>query len=148
MPRETLHYWFCWRGHQNPPGARACACGARRVESYAQVREAERAVIYQHPLTGERRTPARADQPMPEVYAARGFERREIMSMSSFERETGLVHEASNFAPGNEPVSDAHPLPRRDPKILDELARDLAAAQASGPWTGLDRLSDNPDPKP
>ena len=38
----------------------------------------ERAVIFRNPETGEVRTPARADQPMPHQYAVAGFERVEI----------------------------------------------------------------------
>jgi len=85
----------------------------------------------------------RNDQPMPEVYARQGFERVEIMSMSKFEKETGLVHEASNFVSGNEEMAYREPeLPRAPKEVLEKLALDVAEGAASGPWTE----SSLPDP--
>jgi predicted lipase len=65
-----------------------------RFQKNAKISHAERAVIYTNPLTGERIVPPRADTPMPQTYVDRGFVRKEITSMSQFEKETGLVHEA------------------------------------------------------
>lgn len=73
---------------------------------------------------------------MPEVYARQGFEREEIFSMSEYERRTGLVHEATNFSPGNEPSPWKEP---ETPKVSGEYKQamidDLREAAASGPWT-------------
>ena len=140
MPRETLVCWYCWRGHRNNGGSPHCAvCGTSRIEKHAQVHEKERAVVYYNPLTGEHRTPPRADMPMPAVYAQQGYERRDILNMTQYERETGVVHEATNFNPGNEPLTDRDPMPpSHKPEVIRELARDMAEAMASGPWTGTD----------
>lgn len=137
MARRTLQFWYCWCKTRNAGDARIChMCGASRLEKHAQVHTSERAVVYWNPATGERRTPPRADQPMPEVYARQGFERREILSMSSYERETGLVHEASNFQPGNEPSPWAEPERPATPKhVTEALIDDVRAAIASGPFT-------------
>lgn len=92
--------------------------------------------MYINPATGERRTPPRADQPMPEIYARQGFERVEIMNMGKFERDFGVVHEASNFSAGNESLAFKEPeLPKAPKEVLDALAKDVADAAASGPWT-------------
>jgi hypothetical protein len=116
------------------------------VERHAQIHSAERAVVYVNPITGERRTPPRADQQMPEVYSRQGFERREIMSMTQYERETGSVHEASNYASGNEPVTEAPPMRPHAPKeVIDSLVNEVRAAIQSGPWTMERPLSDGAD---
>lgn len=74
--------------------------------------------------------------PMPAVYAKQGFERREIMRMTDYERETGVVHEASNFNAGNEDASLQAPARRETPKeVTQALVDDFRAAAASGPWT-------------
>ena len=57
-----------------------------------------------NPRTGEHRTPARADQAMPEVYRRQGYERVEMdthQKLVEFERKTGLVHEASHCDNGS-----------------------------------------------
>jgi hypothetical protein len=92
-------------------------------------------VIYYNPATGEHKTPARADLPVPEVYAKQGFERREIMSMTAYERETGLVHEATNFNNGNEPNPEQHPTPTISKQVKEDLIDDMREAMASGPFT-------------
>ena len=138
MPqRRTLQFWICWCKTQNPPEAKSCInCSASRIERHAQVNASERAVVYVNPLTGERRTPARADQPLPEVYRSRGFERQEILSMSRYEREPGTVHESSTFHPGNEESSYAPP-PRKEmpSEAKRELISSVRDALASGPMT-------------
>jgi hypothetical protein len=140
MPRMTLVLWLCGSGHRNGPEAKTCSvCGAPRVERHAAVHASERAVIYRNPATGERRTPPRADQPMPVAYAAQGFVREEIMSMTQYERENNVVHEASNFAPGSEPAPWREPqAPKLDPVRREALINDLRDAAASGPWTSND----------
>ncbi len=61
----------------------------------------ERSVVYCHPgKTGRDRyrTPARNDQPVPEVYARQGYVRMELESpreVAAYEKETGLIHERS-----------------------------------------------------
>lgn len=138
MPRYTKIAWWCGGCQTRNPGpARTCSnCGTSRIERHAQVHQQDRAVVYYNPATGERRTPARVDQPLPAVYAAQGFERREILNMTAYERETGLVHEASNFAPGNEPAPFKEPERRpMAPEVRAALIDDLREAAASGPWT-------------
>lgn len=57
-----------------------------------------------NPRTGEHRTPARADQPVPEIYRRQGYERVELdthQKRIEFERKTGLVHEASHCDKGS-----------------------------------------------
>jgi len=77
-------------------------------------------------------------------YAAAGFERREIMSMLSYERETGSIHEASTFNSGNELALDVPaPLPSPKKEVIQALAKDMADAMASGPFTGAENLLDS-----
>lgn len=143
--RYTLHYWICWAHHENPPEARECfQCGARRFERNAQVHSSEKAVVYLNPSTGERRVPARADQPIPEVYARQGFERVEINSMIEYEKRTGTVHEASNYRSGNEPVEPELNAPRLDPSARTDLVNEMRSMLASGPVTM--RSDDSPGP--
>ena len=72
---------------------------------------------------------------MPAVYANQGFERMEIESMVKFEKETGLIHEPTNFNPGNESIPVEPPRLAPGKELIDSLARDIGAAAASGPWT-------------
>lgn len=70
----------------------------------SSIHTSERAVVYVNPRTGEHRTPARADQPVPEVYRRQGYERVELdthQKRIEFERKTGLVHEASHCDRGS-----------------------------------------------
>jgi hypothetical protein len=140
--RAILIEWYCWRNHKNDGAAKVCTeCGVARVEARVQVHQSERAVVYRHPATGEHITPARADQPVPEVYARRGFERHEILRMADWEKQTGVCHEASNFHPGNEPVPDAaRPLPGLSRERKESLVEDMRQAFASGPFTSTDDL--------
>jgi hypothetical protein len=139
MPRVTKHLWCCGMCKQFN-AAHLCKCdncGTNHHEKNASIHASERAVVYYNPETGEHRTPPRSDQPVPEVYAAQGFERREIHSMIEWEREAGVVHEATNFHPGNEDT----PLDPRDTnkcptEVKQALIEDMKAAFASGPWTG------------
>lgn len=78
---------------------------------------------------------------MPSVYAKQGFERHEIMSMIQYEKETGVIHEATNFHPGNEPDPTQTPEPVGAPKeLIRSMVDDIRAAAASGPWTGAEKL--------
>lgn len=80
---------------------------------------------------------------MPDVYAKQGFVREEIMNMTQFERESGVIHEASNFSPGNESLPYKEPSrPETPPEVTADLVNDLRAAIASGPWT--DSSPDSP----
>ena len=134
--RLTNYLWWCNRGHKNTGSNRSCVhCGQSKVERYAQVHSSERAVVYYNPATGEHRTPARADVPMPEVYQRQGFERRELLSMLSWEKESGVVHEATNFHAGNEPNPEQHPTPHLSKQARESLAQDMREAIASGPFT-------------
>lgn len=136
MPRLTHQSWWCYRGHKNPGHTRECSdCSVPRYERHAQVHASERAVVFVNPLTGEHRTPARADMPMPEVYAKQGFERQEIMNMSEWEKRSGSVHEATNFTPGNEPCPERYGTTQPTKEVKDTLVRDMADAIASGPFT-------------
>ena len=136
--RLTLQSWWCWRGHKNIPSDRRChVCDTPRVEKHAQVHASERAVVYYNPLTGEHRTPPRSDTPIPEQYVRDGFERREIMNMTQWEKESGVVHEESTFNSGNAVVpDDTRDVVSTPPSVKQALIDDMRAAIASGPFTG------------
>jgi len=92
----------------------------------------ERTVIYRNPRTGEHRTPARNDQPVPEVYARQGYVREELdtpAAKTRFEKETGLLHEATHYHKGSgnaEKALTADPEPyKRDPAITKRLVEAL-----------------------
>jgi len=121
--------WICGNCRSMHPGSvPSCPkCGLSRRE----LRHSTKAVVYRNPATGEHRTPARSDVPMPEVYACQGFVREEIDNMSAFERETGLVHEASNYNQGGATAE-----------------RDLAAHCEPLPIKGLDAPSNTPSSSP
>lgn len=135
--RRTLVSWICGDcRHYNAGSHRHClGCGKDRIERHAQCHQSERAVAYVHPITGERKTPPRADMPMPEVYARQGFERHEIMSMVDWEKKTGSIHEASTFAPGSEPSPDMNPTPSCPKDVKEALIKDIMDAHQSGNWT-------------
>lgn len=135
--RRTLVSWSCVCKSDNPGSVRICPnCGHDRIERHAQVAASERAVVFRNPMTGEIRRPPRADMPMDPKYAAQGYQREEIMSMIQHEKETGSVHEASSFLPGNEPMPDDRPPQVSCPKELKEsLIKDIMDAHQSGNWT-------------
>lgn len=98
----------------------------------ASIHPSERTVIYRNPRTGEHRTPARNDMPMPEVYARQGYVREELSThrdVKRFQRETGLVHERSHYDPGSgraERDNAAEPEPyKRDPDLTHKLVQHL-----------------------
>lgn len=137
MRTSTIAWWCGLCDCRNIPENSQCVhCGHPRRERHAQIHSSERAVVYYNPATGEHRTPARADMPMPPVYATQGYERREILNMSQWEKEAGVVHEATSFHSGNEPMSSEVAPPKASKEVIDALARDIADANASGPWTG------------
>jgi hypothetical protein len=139
MPRVTHHSWWCGTcGSRNTSHNRQCIkCANNRFEKYANVRASDRAVVYYNPITGEHRTPPRADQPIPEVYARQGFERKEIENISKWEKEAGVVHEATNFTAGSEPSAERYGVPKVDKAAV---INDIRDAIASGPWTGVDNI--------
>ena len=103
--------------------------GGLRISS---IHPSERAVVYMNPKTGEHRTPARADQIMPEVYRRQGYERMELdthQKRIEFERKTGLVHEASHCDRGSataersllEGIKDAPPIRNLDQAYSDPV---------------------------
>lgn len=137
--------WLCPSNHDNPGSERIChVCGHDRIQRNAQVSSNERAVVYRHPTTGEIRRPPRADTAMPDEYLRQGFEREEIFSMIQHEKETGSVHEATNFAPGNEPSPDRDVVPQVPKDVKEALIRDVMAAHQSGNWTMDTPLTDAP----
>jgi hypothetical protein len=142
MARVTKHFWWCGAcGTRNESHRSSCIkCISLRNERYANVRAADRSVVFYNPATGEHRTPARADAVLPDVYAQRGFERREIESMSKWEKEAGVVHEATSFNPGNEPVPVGKEAPGMSSATRDMVINDIRDAIASGPWTGVDSI--------
>src|SRR4029077_13082497 len=120
---------------RNLPADKYCArCGLPHYERHAQVHSSERSVIYYNPATGEHRTPPRADMPLPEVYKQQGYERKEILSMIQYEKETGIVHESSNYQSGNEPVALEPAPPRPSQDAIRAVAEDIKEAISSGPW--------------
>ena len=63
----------------------------------------ERAVVYQHPVTGEVAYPGRNDVSMPKTYRDAGYVRRELPTLRDvhkFEAESGKLSEAAWFDPG------------------------------------------------
>lgn len=96
------------------------------------IHPSERTVIYRNPKTGEHRTPARNDLPMPEVYRRQGYVREELAThrdVRHFQKETGLIHERSHYDPGsgradrdNAKEPDA---PVKDPNLTHKLVQHL-----------------------
>ena len=65
----------------------------------AQVHPSERVVVYEGP-TGDIKIPGRGDRPIHPKYAAEGYVRRELTSITdvrNVEKRTGLIHERSNY---------------------------------------------------
>lgn len=144
MPRYTRQAFWCGTCHsRNEGNSRHCLnCGTDSIERHAQPNASDRAVFFRHPLTGEIRRPARADQPMPAEYARQGYQREEVMSMIRHERETGSVHEDSNFRAGNEPVPEREITPSVPKHVKEALIRDVMDAHQSGNWTMDTPLAD------
>lgn len=145
--RRTLLSWTCGDcGHYNTGPHRHCLeCSKDRIERHANVHQSDRAVCFRHPVTGEIRRPARADEPMSPVYAAQGYVREEIMSMIQHEKETGSVHEQSNFTKYNEPMPDERfETPKAPKEVVNAIIDDWRAANQSGDWTMETPLVDGP----
>ncbi len=144
---RTRVLWYCGQcGEQNPGDVRHCRkCERDSIERRAQPHASERAVCFRHPVTGEIRRPARADQPMPAAYADQGYVREEIMNMVQHEKETGSVHEASNFSQGNAPMpQDRFETPKAPKEVVTAIIDDWRAAHQSGNWTMEQPLVDGP----
>jgi len=98
----------------------------------SSIHPSERSVIYRNPRTGEHRTPARADQAIPEVYAKQGYVREELstpQAVRRFEKETGLIHERSHYDPGSgrgdrDNIAEPEPM-KKDPEITRRLVQAL-----------------------
>jgi hypothetical protein len=96
------------------------------------IHSSERSVIYRNPRTGEHRTPARADQPVPEVYAKQGYVREELSTPAAikrFEKEAGVLHERTHYNPGSglaekHNTQEAEPY-KRDPEVTKRLVQAL-----------------------
>lgn len=121
-----LVLWVCTCKHINRgPSHEVCGnCGTPRRERHALPHASSRAVVYRNPRTGELRFPARADQPVPAVYARQGYEREEITNMLQFEKSSGRVHEASSYGNNGGAERDvcAPALDAPQPKGLDQPA--------------------------
>lgn len=66
----------------------------------AQVHASEKVVVYRGP-EGDVKIPGRADRPMHPKLAAAGYVRETLETVSDvrrIEKETGLIHEASNYS--------------------------------------------------
>ncbi len=145
--RRTLVSWICGdcNLHNNGNHRHCLGCNKDRIERHASVHQSDRAVVYRHPVTGEIRRPARADQPMPAAYADQGYVREEIMSMVQHVKETGSVHEASNFNAGSEPMpQDRFETPKAPKEVVTAIIDDWRAAHQSGDWTMEQPLVDGP----
>lgn len=62
--------------------------------------EKDKVVVYENPQTGEIAYPGRNDVPMPDRYAKRGFEPKELRSLAqvtAFEKKHKVVNEAMHF---------------------------------------------------
>lgn len=67
----------------------------------ASIHARERVQLLVNPQTGETRVEGRVDRPIHAKYQAAGFtERRELTTLAEvrrYEKERGMVHEASNY---------------------------------------------------
>jgi hypothetical protein len=69
----------------------------------AQIRQSEKVVVYRGP-GGDVKIPGRADRPLHPKLKAAGYVRETLDTVSDvrrIERETGLIHEASNYDSGS-----------------------------------------------
>jgi len=91
-------------------GAKCVCLGRMEIYWHQRPRNAvafsaeETTVVYEHPVTGEVRYPARNDQPMPERYRQQGFEQRELRSLREvdrFSKEHGMINERAHYNSGN-----------------------------------------------
>lgn len=115
MPRHDLVCPSCNAYYPDSPldTIQNCAeCGAlleilwtsSHPQAATNTHPSERAVVWQHPQTGEVRWPGRNDVPMPERYAAAGFQRREFETareLEKFEKERNVRNEKLWYNSGN-----------------------------------------------
>lgn len=92
--------------------------------SHHSVHSHDRAVVYEHPGTGEVRYPGRNDLAMPERYAQEGYVRREfptLRSLESFECSHGVRNDIAHYDSGNS--ADQEPPPQK--RMTDRQKKDL-----------------------
>lgn len=114
-PRHDLECPGCARQFPDMPafcaGTGCGHCGAAleiawqaRPRNARPLAAAETTVVYQHPESGHVVYPGRNDQPMPARYARRGYERKELTSLSAvdrFSKEHRLVNERAHYDRGS-----------------------------------------------
>jgi len=137
MSFEAFTCRSCGEWNQGEYERTVCSkCGKRWRPRSAGVHSSEKSVVYYNPHTGERRTPPRNDLPLPDVYARQGYERREIQSMVAYEKETGVIHEASNW--GRNGLAENETQPRdvapkaNKERITRDLVQQLTSARTAG----------------
>lgn len=114
MPRHDLECTSCSRilpdRNVNVTALPRCYCGGETQilwtgrASHAAVNEKERAVVWEHPLTGEVKYPGRNDVPMPTRYQQQGYQRRELSSLREverFEKSHGVSSEVAWYDRGS-----------------------------------------------
>ncbi len=81
-----------------------CAGMGHELGSFWQgdsnIHTSEKVTVFQHPVTGEIRIPGRTDRPMPAGYAAEGYERKTLDTMTQvreLEKKKNLIHERLNY---------------------------------------------------
>ena len=98
----------------------------RCIPTHHSIHARERAVVWQHPVTGEVTYPPQNDVPMPARYAKQGFQRRELNSLKeveAFEREQGVRSEKAWFDSGSGRSFDSQDpfgLPKEVQQMLDD----------------------------
>ncbi len=100
-----------------------CPHGAIRP-SHHSVHVRDRAVVWEHPGTGEVRYPGKNDAPMPARYQKEGFVRKEfpnLRSLEKFERSHGVLNDKAHYNPGNS--SDQEEPSRK--RMTDRQKQDL-----------------------
>jgi len=95
------------------------------------IHPSERAAVYHNPRTGEVRYPARADQPIPEVYSNQGYVRKELdtaQAIKDFEKSTGRIHEATHYYKNSATAERdlaVEPEHKKDPEVTRRLVEAL-----------------------
>lgn len=94
--------------------------------SHHSIHANERAVVWEHPTTGEVRYPGRNDRPIPEVYAKEGFVRKEfptLRSLEAFEHSHGVINDKAHYDDGSGHSADDEPVSR--PRMSDSQKREI-----------------------
>lgn len=76
----------------------------RRRRGVTRWSERDKVVLYHNPKTGDIAYPGRNDVPMPDRYAGRGYEVRELRSLAevtAFEKKHHVINEAMHFDRGS-----------------------------------------------